>query len=165
VKSPPSPWQVISPVAIGGLTSVGFDRDSDILLIVSHQGRGVIDCLSGKKLAKDDDEYFEDSNHLEAEGIGPLSGKTINIAGLFGGGLPTCTDDMWVLESITLEWPENNILLVEPGSDLYGSNFGKPDNFHKVGKGSEIRAYGFSHTGKSFIVATSSEVYIYARKS
>jgi hypothetical protein len=43
----PSPWKLVATVAVGGLQSLGFDQDSENLLIVSSQGRGVIDCLTG----------------------------------------------------------------------------------------------------------------------
>ena len=86
------------------------------------------------------------------------------MAGLFGGGLPTSTIDGWQLKSVTLNFPEKMILLVEPGSDLYGSVYKRADNFIKVEHDAEIRAYGFSYTGKSFIIATTSDVTIYARE-
>ena len=56
---PPNPWRTVGTVAVGGLRSVGFDRQSDLLLVVSIQGRGIIDCLSGAKVARDYKEYFE----------------------------------------------------------------------------------------------------------
>lgn len=170
VESPPSPWQLKSYITVGGLRSVGFDRSSDNLLILSYQGRGVIsrgviNCLTGEKTARDYEDYYGEkhSRYLEAEGIGDLSGKSIRMAGLFGGGLLTSTEDGWQLDSVTLNWPEEMILLVEPDSDLYGSTCNRPDNFTKVEQDATIRAYGFSHTNKSFIIATTSDVAIYSR--
>jgi hypothetical protein len=72
-----SGWSLITSISVGGLRSVGFDRHTDVLLVVSSQGRGIIDCRSGEKLARDDEEYFEGEEHLEAEGIGLLQGKII----------------------------------------------------------------------------------------
>jgi hypothetical protein len=163
VSKPQEPWKLVAGAAIGGLRSVGFDRNSDQLLVVSSQGRGVFDCISGERLARNPDEYFGKEVHLEAEGIGPLEGKTITVAGLLGGGLPRVTEDGWCIELVTIDWPDVDILLVEPGSSLYGSLYGKPDAFQKIGSDSELRACGFSHTGKSFVIATSSDLIIYAR--
>ena len=102
---PPKPWHKVSMVAVGGLRAVGFDRNSELLLVVSSAGRGVIDCQSGKKIARDEGEYYEHGSFLEAVGIGPLEGKAIRISGSAGGGLPTATDDGWSIELVTLEWP------------------------------------------------------------
>ena len=119
IEKPPSPWQHKTTILIGGLCSVGFDRDTENLLILSHQGRGVVDCSTGEKTARDKEDYYE-NKYLEAEGIGCLSGKIIRMAGLDGGGLPTSTEDGWCLELVTINFLEEMILLVEPGSDLYG---------------------------------------------
>ncbi|AFY56705.1 hypothetical protein Riv7116_4276 [Rivularia sp. PCC 7116] len=164
IEKAPPPWQLKSVIAVGGLCSVGFDRDTDNLLIVSHSGRGVVDCSTGEKTTRDREYYYE-NQYLEAEGIGCLSGKMISMAGLLGGGLPVSTDDDWSLESVTVNFPEEMILLVEPGSDLYGMTYNRPDNFTKIEQRETIRAYGFSYTGQSFIIATSSDVTIYNRSN
>ena len=163
VESPPDPWALKAYVSVGGLQSVGFDRTSDNLLIVSSQGRGVVDCLTGEKIARDYEDYFEGEESLEVRGIGILSGKNIRMAGLYGGGLPIYTEDGWTLESVTLSWPEEMILLVEPDSDLYGSTYNQADNFTLIEQSASIRAYGFSYTNKSFVIATTSDVAIYSR--
>lgn len=162
IKKPPLPWQHKTAILVGGLCSVGFDRDTENLLILSHQGRGVVDCSTGEKTARDYEDYYENRS-LEAEGIGCLSGKIIKMAGLFGGGLPICTEDDWSLELVTINFPEEMIFLVEPGSDLYGITWNRPDNFTKIEQRETIRAYGFSYTGNTFIIATSSDVIIYNR--
>jgi hypothetical protein len=85
-------WTQHSIFAIGGLIQVGFAPQSDYLLVVSHQGRGVFDCVSRQKLARDANDAFDESE-LTAEGIGLLAGQKIRTAGLFGGSLPTTTAD------------------------------------------------------------------------
>lgn len=164
IEKPPPPWQLKTTILIGGLCSVGFDRDTDNLLIVSHSGRGVVDCSTGEKTARDYQNYYE-NRYLEAEGIGCLSGKIIRMAGLFGGGLPTSTEDDWCLESVTINFPEEMIFFVEPGSDLYDMTYNRPDNFTKIEQRENIRAYGFSYTGNTFIIATSSDLIIYNRSN
>ena len=46
-SAPPLPWRRQSTHAIGGLMAVGFGERSDLLLVVSSQGRGVFDCTTG----------------------------------------------------------------------------------------------------------------------
>ncbi|MGB6300490.1 MAG: hypothetical protein WBF90_30555 [Rivularia sp. (in: cyanobacteria)] len=162
IEKPPPPWKFKTAILVGGLCSVGFDRDTDNLLIVSHSGRGVVNCSTGEKIARDYEQYYE-NKYLEAEGIGCLSGKIIRMAGLFGGGLPIYTEDDWCLELVTINFPEEMIFLVEPGSDLYGMTYNQSDNFTKIEQQESIRAYGFSYTGQSFIIATTSDLIIYNR--
>ncbi len=163
--APPKPWRCAGAIAVGGLRAVGFDRMSELLLVVSSAGRGVIDCQTGAKVARDDGEYYENEQYLEAEGIGPLENRTLTMAGLFGGGLPRSTSDGWSIEVVTLDWPVGEVLLLEPFSSLYDSLRAKPSRFHKVASDSELRAVGFSYTGLSLIVATSSEVGVFCRDS
>ncbi|MBD1857982.1 hypothetical protein H6F69_20485 [Leptolyngbya sp. FACHB-1624] len=155
----PDPWKRLAAFSIGGLRSVGYDRESDNLLVVSSQGRGVIDCLKGQKIARDDEEYYENETYLEAQGIGILSDRIIRMAGLFGGGLPTITEDGWQLECVTLSFPEQMVILLPPNSYLYS----KPNRMTKIYEDADIRAYGFSYSGKSFVIATPSDVTIFAR--
>jgi hypothetical protein len=49
-------WRRISYIAVGGLTEVGFGRDARFRLIVSHEGRGVVDCVTGSGVARDPNE-------------------------------------------------------------------------------------------------------------
>ena len=165
VTEPPKAWRLLTVISVGGLRSIGFSKKSENLLIVSSQGRGVIDCKTGNKVSRDYEDYYENDCQLEAEGIGPIENETINLAGLFGGGLPTTTEDGWSIENVSLSWPEESILLVEPGSDLYGSTHNYPDHFTKIYEDACIRAYGFSYTGNNIVIATTSDVTIYKRES
>ena len=149
--------------AVGGLRAVGFDRVTELLLVISSSGRGVIDCRTGSKVARDSEEYTKDEQYLEAEGIGPLAGRMLTMAGLLGGGLPKSTSDGWSVEVVALAWPMGDILLLEPFSTLYECLRGKPSRFHKIGSESELRAVGFSYSGLSFIVATSSDIAVFSR--
>ena len=65
--TPPSPWRRVSTIAIGGLRAVGFDRSSEYLLVISSAGRGVIDCRTGEKVARNTEEYDEDEEDLDEE--------------------------------------------------------------------------------------------------
>ena len=48
-----SSWEIRAEVAVGGLTAVGFVPGSSLVLVVSHQGRGVVDFISGERVARD----------------------------------------------------------------------------------------------------------------
>jgi hypothetical protein len=163
LATPPLPWRLIASLAIGGLRAVGFDQCSDLLLIVSSQGRGVVNGLTGETIARDRGEYEEEEVRLEAMGIGVLGDRIIRIAGLCGGGLPLGTEDGWRLASVTLNRPEQSIMLISPGSDLYGGVFGYPDEMTKVALDSSVVAYGFSSTGRSFVIATTSGIDVFGR--
>src|SRR4051794_31292001 len=99
VGKPPLPWSIKSVAAIGGLTEAGFDEVSDLLLVISHQGRGVFDCGSGERVARDRSIENVDSwyghHNLIGMGIGPLAGRHVRLSGLNGGGLPCSTKDGW----------------------------------------------------------------------
>lgn len=160
VSLPPRPWTRLSVHAIGGLTEVGFADDSDLLLVVTSQGRGVIDCRSGDRVARDrtePDDGWYDERRLRAFGIGPLEGRLIRLAGLHGGGLLRGGRDGWWIDAITLDWPDVSLLLGGPWGWIYD---GKTP-IVKVAVEREIRAFGFSDTGESFVIATSSDLAVF----
>jgi hypothetical protein len=82
----PSPWKKVTYLAVGGLTDVGFAVGS-LLLVVSHQGRGVVDLASRNVVARDRQETgaWFDKARRAALGIGPLDGTWIGVCGLAGG--------------------------------------------------------------------------------
>jgi hypothetical protein len=162
IGPPPPPWRELDVIATGGLTEVGFARGSDLLLVCSHVGRGVFDGLTGERLARDRSEAFDaDLAELEAEGIGPLAGQRIRMAGLHGGGLAASTPDGWSVERLTLDWPDDELLLVPPGGSIYPPR----PVFHRLeGAGvTSLRAFGFSPTGRTLVIATSSELVLASR--
>lgn len=153
ISQPLPPWERLMVHAVGNLTEVGFADDTDLLLAVSSQGRGVIDCQTGQRVARDrrePDEGWYDERRLRGIGIGPLEGRLIRLAGIHGGGLPSCGRDGWRVDSITLEWPEVNLLLGGPRGCIYDDS----TPFVKLAVEREVRAFGFSDTGESFIIAT-----------
>lgn len=159
ISPPPLPWRVLGGNAVGGLTEIGFADDSDLLLIVSSQGRGVINCRTGELIARDrsepDDDWYDECR-LRAFGIGPLDGQLIRLTGLHGGGLPNTGRDGWWVEAIALDWPDVNLILGRPWGSIYD---GKTP-FAKLAVEREIRAFGFSDTGESIVIATSSDVTV-----
>ncbi|MEO0586646.1 MAG: hypothetical protein AAF078_03310 [Planctomycetota bacterium] len=164
VGEPLPPWKLAGGSSIGGLTEVGFGEDSDLLLVVSSQGRGVFNCITGERVARDREEPNDgwyDNTRLVALGIGPLKEQVIRLSGLHGGGLPIHTADGWSVQAITMPWPVEHLLLEEPFKTIY-------DDKASVAKLAVVlgtRAFGFSPTGRSLIWAISSDLAIYTRES
>lgn len=152
------PWKQIANHAVGGLFQVGYAEDSDVLLVLSHNGRGIFDCLTGQQIARDSStdvyDHFNRSKLL-ATGFDILIGQQIKMAGLYGGGLPLSTEDWWFLE---LRKKTDEVLLTEAAPS-------KNKEYALVGDGKlcELRAFGFSETGNSFVIATSCSLVIFAR--
>lgn len=163
ITPPPAPWQLKARFTVAGLLEVGFDRDSELLLIASSSGRSVIDCRSGERVARDRTDNLGSDRHLETRGIGPLFDRIIRMAGINGGGLPVATADGWMIEDITLAWPAQHLLLVEPGSWLHGARYHRPAVFHKLAVELEVRAFGFSYSGLSLVIASGGEVMVFGR--
>lgn len=162
--SPPPPWRKTGAFAVGGLESVGFGNASDFLLIASSAGRGVIDCITGELVARDRDDFAFDVGTLICEGIGPLAGQAIRMSGLYGGGLPNSTSDGWSLERHPLSWPADEIFFCPPGQSMLWSPKGTMPMLTKLaGFVSELRAFGFAPTGRSWVLASSSDATVYTR--
>lgn len=159
-----SPWMRLGIIAVGGLWHVGFGDRSDLLLVISSGGRGVIDCGSAQKLARDEAEYYPDTGSLEAEGIGPLDGHKIRVAGITGGGLTRATEDGWGIELHPLSWPNEELFLCPPGHTMLWEPTGQPPSLLKLKPlPSTLVAFGFSPTGRSLVIATSSDIEIFHR--
>jgi hypothetical protein len=169
LEDPPSPWHRRAAHPVGGLTDVGFGPASDLLLVVSHDGRGLFDGLTGLRVARDrstpepGEPGWQDVCALDAQGIGPLAGQTVRTSGLFGGGLALTTADGWAAERLVLDWPDESLLLVPPGACIYETRPDRSSAFTKVAVVREHRAWGFSPTGNSLVLATSSDVTIFSR--
>jgi hypothetical protein len=167
VTDPPPAWRKVGEFAVGGLQSVGFGSPPELLLVVSSSGRGVFDCRTGEKVARDYDDRGDDWDRpfaLEALGIGPLAGQWVRMAGLYGGGLTCGTEEEWWVERLAWDWPDDILLLSAPGSSMYGELVNQQTNYWKIAPGvTEVRAWGFSPTGRTLLLATSSDLTIWTR--
>jgi hypothetical protein len=148
---------------MGGLTEVGFAKDVDMLLVLSSSGRGVLDCKTGQVIARDktsstDSDWYQPTR-LEVQGIGPLAGEKIRVAGLLGGGLPQINSENWGLQSVSPDWPLIAIFLSPPVSSVLVESCSK--GCVKIAEDFEIRAFGFSPSGKYFVIATSDSVALF----
>jgi hypothetical protein len=92
---PPAPWRS-RPIWIGGITAVGFAPGTDLLVVLSHNGVGVVDPFTAQTVARSgDDDTYGDHYPVAVAGIGPVACTRIPLAGLWGGGLRTFTPDGW----------------------------------------------------------------------
>jgi len=88
----PDPWQPVLDrrTPIGGLLGVGFaacpDSGRDLVMVVSSDGHGLFDAVTGEKIARDRDPDLDTSTpdahpDLACPGLGPIAGVPVRIAG------------------------------------------------------------------------------------
>ena len=150
--SPPLPWRPV-PIHIGGVTAVGFGMDTEWLLVLTHSGLGVVDCKSGLVVAREVEmeSVFDESHPIYANGIGPLEGQRVPLAGLWGGGLRTMSRDGWVVHRVSPNWPAECGVLCPPE---YPEIEDHSTAFMLVkDMNPPILALGFSDSGKTPVVA------------
>lgn len=152
--------------AIGGLTEIGFSKqDPNLLLVISSEGRGLIDCKSSQLIEREDDTNWDWINpyELTAQGIGVLSNEKIQVSGLHGGGLPLMNKNGNSLLYMATEWPIVDIIFEPNFKSIYKENEAKEcfSIFHDY----ELRAYGFAYDGQTFVIATSREINIYRKQT
>ncbi|MFE2291231.1 hypothetical protein [Streptomyces sp. NPDC059452] len=173
VMSAPAPWQPVldRSTPIGGLLGIGFavhpETGHDLVMVVSHDGHGLFDAVTGEKIARDRDPDPVTSTpdahpDLACPGLGPVAGTDIRIAGLFGGGLHCNTPDGWTVDVVSPDWPHHRIILSTDG----GVNNGVAGDtwwhvFHS--DYSELRTTGFSPAGRTLAIATSSDLTLWTR--
>lgn len=151
--------------AIGGLSEIGFSKlNTNLILIVSSQGRGIIDCQKGELIERDNDTNWNwiNSYEMTAQGIGVLSNEKILVSGLHGGGLPLMNKNGDALLFMATEWPIIDIIFEPDFKSIYEENEAK--ECFRIFHDYELRAYGFSYDGETFVIATSSEINIFRRQ-
>ncbi|MEU2391432.1 hypothetical protein [Streptomyces sp. NPDC007369] len=173
VMPAPTPWQPVldRAIPIGGLLGIGFAghpaTGHDLVMVVSHSGHGLFDAVTGEKIAREQDPDPATSTpdahpDLTCPGLGPIAGNAVSIAGLFGGGLHSTTPDGWTLDIVSPEWPHDRVILSADGGAHRGPAGGTWWHvFHS--DYSELRAAGFSPSGRTLAVATSSDLAIWTR--
>lgn len=173
VMSAPAPWQPVLDcrIPVGGLLGIGFavhpDTGHDLVMVVSHDGHGLFDAVTGEKIARDRDPdpatSIPDAHpDLTCPGLGPVAGTEIRIAGLFGGGLHSTTPDGWTVDVVSPDWPHDRIILSADGGANNGAAGGTWWHvFHS--DYSVLRTAGFSPAGLTLAVATSSDLTLWTR--
>ncbi|MFC9795676.1 hypothetical protein ACFVJI_23920 [Streptomyces sp. NPDC127584] len=176
VIAPPFPWHPVPNgiIPIGGLLGIGFalapDDGRDLVMVVSADGHGLFDTVTGEKIARDRDPDPDGSTpdaapDLSCPGLGPIASTRVRIAGLFGGGLHTTTEDGWTLEVVSPEWPHHRVLLSTDGGIPHNGPHGHGWWHIFDADYSELRTAGFSPSGRTLAVATSSDLTLWTRQA
>lgn len=170
VMPAPEPWRPVldNRTPIGGLLGIGFATDPgtghDLAMVVSNDGHGLFDAFTGEKIARDrdpdPDTCMPDDVDLVCPGLGPLAGVPVRIAGLFGGGLHSGTSDGWTVHVVSPEWPHDRVVL-STGHGIYKGQAGETWWHVFDANYSELRAAGFSPSGQTLAVATSSDLSLW----
>jgi len=150
--------------AVGGLSEVGFSKNHpELLLVVSSQGRGLIDCSKLELIDRNNNTDFDwiNSQELWANGIGQLADEKILVSGLHGGGLPYSNQEGDSIQFMATQWPIIDLIFQPNFKSIYKD--GDQKYCFKIFNDYELRSYGFSYDGKYFVVATSSEINVYKK--
>lgn len=161
-------WENVSTHSVGGLENIGYAPDQDYVIVLSSQGQGIFDCLSGERIARlnNDSDWWEkfDRTNNSIVGFDILDGVNIITFGIYSkDDLRKSTKDGWRLEFSPHQIDANESSKIH-SQEIY---LALPEINHKevIYKDGpcELRAFGFSDTGKSLIVASSCELIIYSR--
>ncbi|WP_177765842.1 hypothetical protein [Flavobacterium sp. I3-2] len=161
-------WTHKNTFGVGGLENIGYVSNQDFLIVLSSQGQGIFDCKTGEKVARkhDDSDWWHKLNKSTNSIVGFdfLANIEINTCGLYGeDNLSKTTQDGWTL-IISDPEPDDKPFERYLVNRIYLQS---PDRKVKifVGKNGacELRAFGFSDTGNTFIIALSCDLIIYSR--
>jgi hypothetical protein len=138
-------------------------------MVVSQDGHGLFDALTGEKIARDrtpdpETAFPDAAPDLSCPGLGSLAGARVPIAGLFGGGLHTTTEDGWTLDVVSPEWPNDQVLLSADGGGYRGPAGQQWWHIFHADY-SDLRTAGFSPSGDTLAVATSSDLTLWSRST
>lgn len=138
-------------------------------MVVSTDGHGLFDAFTGEKIARDRDPDPGTSTpdrhpDLVCPGLGPITGVPVRIAGLFGGGLRGGSSDGWTVDLVSPEWPHDRVVL-STGQGIHKGQAGEPWRPVLDTDYSELRAAGFSPSGQTLAVATSSDLTLWTRRA
>ena len=145
---------------VGGCCCVGFVPGEDMLLAESSSGMGLFNLIAGRRIARNSGHQSspEQSRALVAPGFDILEGRLIPMAGIWGGGLRTTTADGFTLLSQAPNWPYERVVM-----ERFHIGPNGPRSLVEQDLVTTLIAYGFSDTGNTFVVATSSDLSTFAR--
>lgn len=162
-------WTHKNTFAIGGLENIGFAPNQDFLLVLSSQGQGIFDCKTGDKIARETNNgdwwnsFDQSANSIL--GFDFLDKIEILTQGLYGvDNLPKRSEDGWEL-LCTDPQPDDKPFEKYLVKSIY---LVSPDREQKLlickDGPCEFRAFGFSDSGETFVVASSCDLVIYSRE-
>jgi hypothetical protein len=149
-------WRRIVTVPIGGLTAVGFSATERYLLVLSHDGRGLLESATGQRVARDRESPRHDCPWLEESarlirGLPPVEGEWIEAAGLWGGSLPSRNTAGWSLRQVSSGHAEVG----------YARHDSSTRELLVASAITELRAFGFSRSGRFLVFASASELSLH----
>ncbi|MBP2832616.1 hypothetical protein J8281_10510 [Aquimarina sp. U1-2] len=158
-------WFKKEKFAIGGLREMGFKPNTDILMLLSSQGRGIFDCIKAEKIERDSYDYYMeewDEKTRIVQGFGKFKDEVF-ICGGFEAKDPIKkeTKDGWKIK-IKQETRLDYRKVMKEAEVMYLVNNDKRIEIDVFHYGID-RAYGFSDTGNSFVLGISSDLYIWSR--
>jgi hypothetical protein len=161
-------WVYKQTFAIGGLENIGFAPNQNFLLVLSSQGQGIFDCKKGEKIARESnngdwwDDFNQNTNSIF--GFDVLDKIEISTQGLYGeDNLPKRTEDGWEL-LCTDPTPDDEPFEKYLVKSIYLVSPNKEKKLFICKDGPcEFRAFGFSDSGETFVVASSCCLVIYSR--
>lgn len=165
---PPPPWRPTLVYVRSGLLEIGFKDSSDLLLLVCHDRREVVNCQDGAIVTTETHdalgEWYDQAN-LMCSGIGPLCGDRIRIAGASGGGLALLTRDGWSIAPIYAQWWIPSVILRPPGESFFSEAKARNCVRIEIPASDDFRTCGFSPTGRSLVAADAGELRVFFRES
>jgi hypothetical protein len=149
-------WRRIVTVPVGGLTAVGFSATERYLLVLSHDGRGVLESATGQRVARNRESPRHDSPWLKEsarliEGVPPVESEWIEAAGLWGGSLLARNTAGW---SVRQESSGH-------GEVGYARHDSSTREFLVDSAITDLRAFGFSRSGRFLVFASTSELSLH----
>jgi hypothetical protein len=152
----------VTSIAVGGLLNVGYSKvQTNLLLVVSSSGRGLIDSANGEKIERDYKEYEGlDDWDLSCKGIGILKKEAIPISGPNGGGLPQSNSAGETLAVVSPNWPEQDLILCKEHKCALIEGH---QDYCSVIYSEHIRGFGFSWCGNYIVAACGSDLDLWQR--
>ena len=156
-------WTTVTRFAVGGLEAVGFDEQSDELVVVSSQGQGIFDPGSGERVYRDRSQDGYDWKTLSARRGDKPDAGLIRMSGIHGGQLRTVTDDGWTLQTVVYERPKTRLILGTSNYTVTASKLPPRDKWFVLGDACEFRVWGFSPTGNILIWSDEVDIHMLRR--
>lgn len=160
----PIGWTNKGSFNVGGFEYFGFDESSDLLLVISSDGRGIIDLAKSEMVARDfTEDFILDETLLICEGFDILQDKTIKLAGKYGGSvLPIRSKSGESLRRVSPLFPCEDIIYQPAFEDCFVEGHNK--NCVRIYRGF-LYCYGFSYSGNYFAIADDSGISFWERNS
>lgn len=155
------PYRRIARHGVGGLRAVGFARGTEYLLVLSSRGRGVFDCSSGERVGRDERPVSCSSHGARVPGIQPITDVEVEMMGIDGGRpLPRRNREGWQLGVLSPDW-QAVVWMCPPGTPIDEPS----DGASVLTCGfEELRAAGFSDSGRSLVFAEQHSLHIFTRE-